>query len=349
MSELVLIPKIIVHPDKIITYNEVNWIGPRCKYPKTSENHKTESHSNDKFLNSSRSAQGIISLHAKRKLLKAVDYFLLLSNNKKVTSLFNGRLLNFKIAFITLTLPSKQIHSDNEIKSKLLNSFLIELKKIYKVKNYVWRAELQKNENIHFHILVDKFIPHQELRDRWNRICNKLGYVDRYRQEQLNFHANGFKIRNELLKTWSAEKQYKAYLRGSKIQWNSPNSTDVHSIRQIINVKNYIRKYLAKSEEENKENGNIEDDIKVQQGRIWGSNRELSNISGAKSDMDNYLKDELKQVIDSSNCYQFHDTYFSVYFVAFDRLPDFHGKLLYTMFREYLCQQFGYSFCYSIE
>ena len=69
--------------------------------------------------------------------------------------------VQYKLTFITLTLPSKQIHSDNEIKSKCLNQFLIELKKNHSVSRYIWKAEKQENNNIHFHIIADKFIKWQ--------------------------------------------------------------------------------------------------------------------------------------------------------------------------------------------
>ena len=88
-----------------------------------------------------------ISSQATRKIGKAVDYLVFFATNKKIQSSANGKALNFKIAFITLTLSSNQIHSDNEIKSKLLNQFIIEAKKKWKIKNYVWRAEKQENGN----------------------------------------------------------------------------------------------------------------------------------------------------------------------------------------------------------
>jgi hypothetical protein len=81
--------------------------------------------------------------------------------------------------------------------------------------NYIWRAEKQKNGNIHFHILSDKFIPYTELRESWNRIVEKLGYVTRFRDK------NGMK---------------------------KPNSTDIHSLNKVKNISNYILKYMVKNE-----------------------------------------------------------------------------------------------------
>jgi hypothetical protein len=86
--------------------------------------------------------------------------------------------------FVTLTLPSQQIHGDNDLKEVLLHPFLDWLKqsseeyykrggnrgkqKGFDVKGFFWRAEPQKNGNIHFHVLVDRYIPWDRIREKWN-------------------------------------------------------------------------------------------------------------------------------------------------------------------------------------
>src|SRR3972149_9919788 len=135
-----------------------------------------------------------------------------------------------RITFITLTLPSNQIHTDNVIKSKCLNQLLIEMSRYHKVEQYIWRAEKQKNGNIHFHILADRYIFWSDIRNRWNRIVNKLGYVDRYKDEQKKFHKDGFQVRQELTGKWTVESSKKAFIKGKRLNWNDPNSTDIHSI-----------------------------------------------------------------------------------------------------------------------
>jgi hypothetical protein len=113
--------------------------------------------------------------------------------------------------FITLTLSSRQVHCDKTIKRECLNHFLIYLKRHYGAVNYIWKAELQKNGNIHYHIITDKYIPHQELRELWNMAQNRLSYVDMFEQ-----HRN-------------------------------PNSTDIHSLKRVRNVMSYVGKYMSKS------------------------------------------------------------------------------------------------------
>jgi hypothetical protein len=300
-AELTVIPQISIHPSQVNFYYQYHWNPCRPKRSDNSDDYfafvkedgtlfEVKEKKHQHILDSTRKANGEVSKTAKRKMNKAVDYLLLMANNKTGHSRFSGRFFKFKIAFITLTLPSTQMHDDRDIHKNCLNQFLIEIKKYYHVKNYVWRAEKQKSGNIHYHLLINKFIPWQELRDRWNRIIEKLSYVSHYRDNQQKWHKNGFKVRKELIKTWSEDKQQQAYKRGAATHWNSPNSTDIHSVQKVYNVKKYITKYMAKDDTEFTIKGtNVK--IKIYQtGRVWGCNREISNPKGARTDVDSQLE-----------------------------------------------------------
>ena len=249
-SELTLIPSLTIHPGQIYIYSTPHWEPTKPQKRQPYINSIEDKILYDSFINSSRSPAGKVSPTAKRKITKAIDYLLMMSDDKPVTSQKTGRRFHFKVAFITLTLPSKQIHSDNEIKRTCLNSFLIELQKYHKVKRYVWRAEKQKNGSIHFHIIIDKFVHYNDIRNRWNRIVNKLGYVDRYRDAMREFYKDGFKVRKDLLKNWNETAQRKVYHKNLNTGWHSPNSTDIHSIRKIFNLGKYFVKYMTKNQEE---------------------------------------------------------------------------------------------------
>lgn len=375
-NTLTLIPTISIHPGQINLYNEVHWNPHRPYREKLNKNNESITHGAEHLLNSKRSAQGNVSSIAKRKMTKAVNYMLFVTNDKTVTNQYTGKNFKFKIAFATLTLPSKQIHSDNEIKAKCLNQILIELKKYYNVKNYIWRAEKQKNGNIHFHILVDKFIPHQELRDRWNRITNKLGYVDTYRSEMQRWHRNGFRVRKNLLKTWSKRKQFEAYERGARTHWNSPNSTDIHSVHKIRDLKSYITKYVTKNEikefalkieklkELRKNNSGVQNKVPgakrkeliqnkrnrqlaakrmKQSGRIWGCNVELSNLKGAQANIDWQINDELEELTANENVKVLKDKYFTIIFFDSSILMKRPESQLFKLFSQFLFDKFGYS------
>lgn len=82
--------------------------------------------------------------------------------------------------FLTVTLPSPQQHTDQEINRHCLQPFIQALGRTHNVTHYFWRAEAQENGNVHYHILADRFICKEDLQYLWNKHANTLGYVDRY-------------------------------------------------------------------------------------------------------------------------------------------------------------------------
>lgn len=338
------IPHASIHPDRICVYNQVNWQPSRPNRVILDEAGQPIDRRIIHILNSDRRAHGAISVNARRKMTKALDYLLLLARPKTAESRFSGKIFKFRVAFVTLTLPSEQQHPDSEIIRVCLNSFLIELKKFYQVKNYIWRAEKQKNGNIHFHILIDRFVPWSEMRDRWNRIVNKLGYVDRYRAEMRKWHRDGFRVRKELLKNWDYKSQVRAYKNGSKSDWNSPNSSDIHSIRKVSNVKLYVLKYISKEAGVDGQTGELFKTHKQQTGRVWGCNHELSKCPGAVVVRDWQISDELFKVQRATKCRFYVGDYFSVYYIDFQQLKKSGCTNLYTAFCSFLFEHFNFEF-----
>lgn len=349
--ELTIIPAVSIHPQQVNFYYQYNWEPGRPTRRNDTNDYfaivkddgtlfEIKKPKHNHLLESDRKANGIVSKTAKKKISKAVDYLLAVTSEKKVTNRITGRKLHMKVAFITLTLPAKQIHDDREIINKCLNQFLIEIKKYHQVKNYIWRAEKQKNGNIHFHILVDRFINYQELRDRWNRIIEKLKYITRYRKEQENWHKEGFKVRKHLLKTWSYEKQLSAYKRGAKRHWCSPNSTDIHSLQKITNIKSYITKYITKNPEQTQELSDKTTKETIQTGRIWGCNRELNNLKGARLDVDNTIQSELEKLEEDLTVYSYKGDYFVTYYIDWKKLPEKGCNYLFQQLALYLNEVF---------
>lgn len=272
---------------------------------------------------------GKVSPVMKRKVTRAIDYGTYLAKPKIVFCRFHGKSFMFKLAFITLTLSSEQIHSDQVITNRLLHSFLMELRRRWKAPWYIWRAEKQKNGNIHFHIIIGIFIPWNELRNVWNRIQQTLGYVTRYRDNQLNWHREGFRYDPGSPPSWTRAKQLKAYRAGMRTDWDNPNSTDVHSIRHIGNIRAYFVKYLTKSCES-----------QPVAGRQWGCSVNLSHLEGAGADENDPIKEELWRVRNSGKFYVVDDQYYSVFFIDQDSLLELGCPILYNLFQEYIRSKF---------
>lgn len=168
--------------------------------------------------------KGEISDKSRKNLKRMAEgWILAIQESKKTKALKDNKIARY-ITFVTLTLSAKQAHSDKEIKRELLNKFIINCQRKFKVQEYIWRAEAQANGNIHFHLFLDRFIPHQELRIVWNQVQESLGYISRF--EEKYHHTN-------------------------------PNSTDIEQIKTVKGATNYITKYIAKESKYRKIEGRL--------------------------------------------------------------------------------------------
>lgn len=160
---------------------------------------------------------GLLTASSAKRLRKRIQ---LLIDQAVPEQRFNwntGKFYTFRINFVTLTLSADQAeHSDKKIKSKCLRSFLRYCSKHHGLKSYVWRAELQKNGNIHFHLITDTWIHYRDIRHAWNLAQSKLDLIDRFED---------------------------------KHRHRDPNSTDVHAVRSIDDLAAYMVKYMTKADE----------------------------------------------------------------------------------------------------
>lgn len=171
---------------------------------------------------------------------------------------------------ITLTLPSKQKHTDIEIKEKALNYALSELRRTRQLENYVWKAELQINGNIHFHIITDAFIDHSTIYRIWWNAMRKLGYISEYRDRFRNMTFNEYwKLRSKSGKA-NFEQIRKGFEKGKKTHWKFPNMVDFKSIKSGKQAAIYLAKYITKNP------GNRKRALKM--GNLWYCSQSLSNL-----------------------------------------------------------------------
>lgn len=157
---------------------------------------------------------GQLSPGAKKRLAKACT---LLVQSAKRSWLYNEvtkKMHLHQLSFITLTVsdPDKKL-SGKEAHQKLLSHFLQWLRRTKNCNTYLWKAELQQNGQIHYHITTPAFIAWQEIRDKWNNLQKKAGLLDRYFEKKGHYNAN---------------------------------STDVHEVRNVKDAAGYLLKYITK-------------------------------------------------------------------------------------------------------
>lgn len=202
-----------ISASSIVVYNKFLEAPPRSARQK-----ENESNLRDQEYN------GFMSPKTKQKVRKMLDTWLTSVEIRRRELGQGNYYRNSKVTFVTLTLSGKQVHSDNDIKRKMLNRFIVELRREKGVCHYFWRAEPQKNGNIHFHILIDKYIHWREIRNKWNGIQEDNGYLDNFRAKFMHIDAN---------------------------------STDIHGLGKVKNLTAYVVKYCCKTKGERKIDGRI--------------------------------------------------------------------------------------------
>jgi len=351
-SDVVVVPMIKLNPCQVTAYNSIELNGRAYRSTKQSIlNLKSNQHHNR------------FSTKSSNKLYRAIDYLMFSASVKFGYNRNTYNMVKYRLVFVTLTLPSKQAHTDNIIKKELLNHLLVLLRSKYHCNQYVWRMEKQLNGNVHFHIVTDNFIPHSELRNDWNRIINKLGYVDRYKTNQIIWHSSGFTPRTELLKTWPMDKQLAAFKRGVQCQWSNPNTTDIHSLKLIVNIKNYLCKYLVKTERDIKQI-NIQDSLTKTKkiligissvstgakkflrkesgiGRLWGCSEKLSKAKGIVDVREGKYTDELNRLATKPGVKKCSHEYHSTLYFKFLILYKYKCTALIALFSGYIYDLFG--------
>lgn len=221
--------------------------------------------------------KGYLSATSSRKVRDMVENWV---NACKAAQIRSKKKLDFYLCFVTLTLPSEQVHSDKDIKRKCLNKFLIYAKRYLKVKNFIWKAEPQKNGNIHFHVVFDRFCSWERIRKIWNDILAPLGYIESFSKK----HGH-----------------------------NNPNSIDVMSMQKdkkgvpIRFIGAYMAKYMSKTAKM----GDRQD--RPIDGRIWGCSDRLKELKCFSGFDDKTTEIFYKSLKENENLSEFSGEFFRVF------------------------------------
>lgn len=175
---------------------------------------------------------GAVTPHARRRLMCALDVLVQRSPTKQVWSPKSGEWYDYKLSFITLTIADQKNVSVATAYEKLLREWLRYMKRKQGLKDYVWKAEYQRRGQVHYHVGTNCYIPWETVRWRWNQLQYRAGMLDDF--------ARRYKHTN-------------------------PNSTDVHSMRNVADCYAYIGKEMCKGVQNQK----------TTKGKIWDCSTEL--------------------------------------------------------------------------
>lgn len=206
-----------------------------------------------------------LSVATQRKIIKHARVLGICAEPTKVRD-NKGNYVTHRLSFITLTLPAEQRHTDAEITNIVLGTFLDRARKLGMFSNYLWRAEKQKNGNIHYHLLTDTRASFTIIYNLWLIALEQLDYVKRYTKKFANMP---FSVYQSLSFNKNVEigRISERYAKGVRNFWKKPPCVDVAYLDTLEGINIYISKYISK---ENQDVGNYVT------GRAWSCSRTLS-------------------------------------------------------------------------
>ena len=205
-------PMIQIRATSAIVYNKFNGSRKKSIFQ---QNYAYNQASGHNFQNH-KAYSGSLSAGAIKRLTKALNLFVECSVSKTVYNPVVRKNVQHKLSFVTLTIPAHENVCAKIAQKELLEPMLRHLRQVHKMKSYVWKLELQKRGQIHYHIVTDIFIHYQELRNKWNQLLAKSNLMNEY-----------------FTKTGNID----------------PNSTDIHSVKKIKDLASYLVKYFTKQEQ----------------------------------------------------------------------------------------------------
>jgi hypothetical protein len=309
-----IIPMVSIHPNQITIYDTFHWPDGESRRGGFERLKDKDNYPNLR-----------LSENAQRKLERAVIYLNATSKFKLGTLPNHKKTVKYKVTFITLTLPNDQIHPVQQITNACLNQFFIEAKKKWNLSKYVWKAEFQRNGNLHYHIVANCFAPYWELQIVWNRIIEKLGYLSAYHE------------------------------RTGK---DNPHSTEIKNVSKIKRIAKYVAKYMSKgifSEKSKvsasvigytmrkmKDRRSLTDSTKAaikqhkERFRIWGCSQNLSQLKGVQDINEAELRAETESLLANPKVKRYVGEHAVVIYIDNSELLKFGCTTINNLLNEYL-------------
>ena len=266
---------------------------------------REEEEEKNKNLNKGLKSNDELSQLSKKKIINRILWLNQIGEVKTYKTK-KGEFIQHRLSMLTLTLPSKMKHSPQFITENCLTRFLNLIRSYYKIKNYIWKLELQQNGNVHYHIITDAELDYNSLKKIWNKIINKFGYVDQYSKESLGLGEKKYiekrmkEIRKykkyKLMNEANLIKEFKEVWRYQKsINFSQPNTINIKRISLNSSIENYIAKYISKgSNTVSNERFGVEREEEEEErkkiGRIYSNSENLSKVSKIKNNIQEILK-----------------------------------------------------------
>lgn len=264
----VQVPYVQFRTSSIIQYSQPDrpyYKEPEKKYPNP---FKVLYSQNEEVPEKKQAYSGTVTKGAQKRIAKAVSVLMQTSPVQRFYSPISGKKISFKLGFLTLTISStKKLLTAKEAHKLLLEPFLRILRNRYKLKSYIWKAELQKRGQIHYHLTINRWIHYKDLQRTWNSLQQKAGLLEEFYSKKGHYN---------------------------------PNSIDIHSVKNVQNLEAYLIKYLSKNEsDKGATQGKIWDcSLNLKQANYFTDMLD----SGIAAQIEAYKKENKVRIIQSDFC-----------------------------------------------
>jgi hypothetical protein len=213
---------------------------------------------------------GLFTQGARKRIGRAIDLLVQIAVPKYGVNEVTKKRQKHMLSFITLTIPPIELLTAERGYNKLLSHFLQWLRRTKKVNTYVWKAEFQKNKQLHYHITTPSWIHYQEIKDKWNNLLRASGLLDDYYKNKGHYGAN---------------------------------STDVHEVKNINNLAGYLKKEFCKEVQNMQSTGKLWDcSLNLKDNKYF--TMELTSVLLKKLDQDIELGKIQRIELDQCNIYK---------------------------------------------
>lgn len=340
MNAITVMPCFSLEPTKLTLFNRV--FKASDYHPDGTKREKTKriKHFEQTFTqaqeNVKRSTHNLqLSDNAYRTLKKRINWLYYLAKSKSVKTYNGKQIYNFKIAFLTLTLSSKQKDPTADITNGMFNQFLTEIRQRTGMANYVWRLEFQENGNVHYHLVTDTYLDYYFVLPIWNRIQKNNGYIKDYKEKHENLSLLDYNKMYNPFGKLQFDTIAKRYAKSKSQKWEQPNSVDVRSVVSKKAIASYITKYFGKDSKSKVVKSECDNDENTKNLRLWFCSRSLSKVNSISNFIEATEYDITAIVTSAKNIKRYFAKFATViYFEMFD-LPDYCRRYLEPLLRNH--------------
>lgn len=335
-----IMPSFSIDPVKCCSFARVfkrsdfveNWDQePKAKVKR--KNHFLDASTTNEVVRSSHNLK--LSDNAYRTLKRKINWLFYLAKARHVKTYNSKDIYNFKVAFITLTLSSKQAHSTKEVTNLLFNTFLTEIRQRTNMANYVWRLEFQENGNVHYHLVTDTYLDYFFLKKIWNRIQKNHGYIDDYKKKHEALSLSQYCELYKHRKNATFQSLAKSYAEGKKNNWEQPPSVDVISAHSKTTIAHYLSKYFAKTDEGKPLCNTLDTAENSANLRIWFCSRSLSKLNSVTNFVEAVNFNIFEIIKTAKKLFTHFGRYCTVYYYDIKNLSGHSRKFVEMLLKDY--------------